>query len=117
VRCELHGDGTADTEVRVETHDGRSRGVGFGGPLTYPDRRVNGYVGRKPGFPVIVLARMAKADEVRTAYRGEVCEPLWAATVEGVTYLLELFDDDGAWGGVEIFGSIDGVSFREQLLG
>ena len=117
VESTLYEDGTAETDVRVQTAEGLSRRVGFGGPLLPPGRTVNGYVGRKPGFPVIVLARMAQAAGVRTVVDGEGREPVWTDDLHGVTYLLDLLDGEGAADQIEISGTVDGQTFRTPLIG
>ena len=48
---------------------------------------------------------------------GEGREPVWTDDQHGVTYLLDLLDDEGAVDQIEISGTVDGQTFRTLLIG
>jgi hypothetical protein len=81
--------------IELEHPDGRRRGCGFGGPITWPGDPLNDYVGWSGDGPVVVLARTRHPDGPMLLVGGVAAEPVWTGRADGVHYLLHLHDADG----------------------
>ena len=94
--------------------DGRRHGSGMGGPITWPGRPLNVYTGRADGFPLVVLARTDRAQQLALRIDGVDAEPIWSLVAGGVHYLLHLIPESDPVSAVEVVGRTASGDVRES---
>ena len=95
--------------------DGRRRTSGMGGPITWPDRPLNVYAGTADGFPLTLLARTDRAQDLELRVDGEDVTPVWSQVSDGIHYLFHLIPQSAAVSRVEIVGRTESGEMREVL--
>jgi hypothetical protein len=69
--------------------DGRRRTSGMGGPITWPDRPLNVYAGTADGFPLTLLVRTDRAQDLELRVDGEDVTPIWSQVSDGIRHSTE----------------------------
>jgi hypothetical protein len=93
--------------------DGRRHTSGMGGPITWPGRPLSVYAGRADGFPLIILARTDRAQNLELRIDGVDAEPIWSQVGDGVHYLFHLIPETGSVSTVEVVGRTGSGEVRE----